>query len=315
VLLSRLRGVSAFARRTLHQADRHNILFLASALTFDALLAAIPFLLLVLVGLTHIAQLSPRSTSQDLHQLFQRLVPPGSGDEGGGPFSLVEKWMLGFIRARATVSLYAIPLFLWSSTRLFASVRTALTLVYDAPRRTEGRHFLLSYLGGKLRDAMMVMLTLALVVGNAVLTTVIRLVDARGRDMSAGAPALGFFVGGLGHALTELLAFAFSLSLFYVVYRHASPRRLPRWAAVAGSLFTALLFEAAKQLFGWYLHNLAVVSRFSLDANIGALILFVLWLYYTALVFLLGAVVAETGDLWIRQRGGGSRRPVQLAGG
>jgi uncharacterized BrkB/YihY/UPF0761 family membrane protein len=44
-------------------------------------------------------------------------------------------------------------------------------------------------------------------------------------------------------------------------------------------------------------------------------ILFVLWLYYTALVFLIGAVVAETWDLWYRQRGIGGQRPVQLAGG
>ena len=60
------------------------------------------------------------------------------------------------------------------------------------------------------------------------------------------------------------------------------------------------------------LDNLAVVSRFSTDANIGAVILFVLWLYYTALVFLIGAVVAETWDLWSRQRTG--LKPVPLAG-
>ena len=35
---------------------------------------------------------------------------------------------------------------------------------------------------------------------------------------------------------------------------------------------------------------------------IAAVLLFILWLYYTALVFLLGAVVAETWDLRSRQR-------------
>jgi membrane protein len=260
------------------------------------------------VGLTHIAHLSPRSSSQDLHQLFQRLVPPATAEDAAGPFALVEKWLLGLTRARATVSLYALPLFIWFSTRLFASVRTALTLVYDAPRRREGQHYVFSYLAGKLRDAMMVLVTLGLVVANAVLTTGLRLVDARGRDLNESLPTLSFFVSGLGHAVTELVAFSFSVSLFYVVYRHASPRRLSRRAAFAGSVFTAVLFEFAKLVFGWYLHNLAVVSRFSADANVGAVILFVLWLYYTALVFLVGAVVSETWDLW-------GRRPMQLAGG
>jgi membrane protein len=314
VLLSRLRGVGVFARRTLHQADRHNILFLASALTFDALLAAIPFLLLVLVGLTHIAHLSPRSSAQDLHQLFERLVPTAAAADAGGPFALVEKWLLGVARARATISLYAVPLFLWFSTRLFASVRTALTLVYDVPRRPGGQHFALGYLLGKLRDAMMVLLTLALIVANAVLTTGVRVITARSRDLIAASPEL-IILTGVGKAITEVIAIGFSVSLFYVVYRHASPRRLARRAAFLSSLFTAVLFEIAKLIFGWYLRNAAVVNRFSVDANLGAVILFVLWLYYTALVFLLGAVVAETWDLWTRQRGVSEAEPLPIPGG
>lgn len=309
-LLTRLRSVGAFARRTVHQADRHNIPFLASALTFDALLAAIPLLLLLLVALTHVAKLSPDSSAQDLHQLFQRVMPPAASVDGLGPFAAIERFLLGFTRARGAISTFAIPLFLWFSTRLFASARTALTLVYDVPRRADGRHFVLGYLAGKSRDAVMVILTLSLVVGNVVLTGGLKVLGARGDELVARVPALGFFVSAFGRGLTELLAFGFSASLFYVVYRHASPRRLPRRAALAGTLFTAALFEVAKRLYGWYLHNLAVVNRFSADANLGAVLLFVGWLYYTALVFLLGAVVAETWDLLGRQRAGGAGRPA-----
>jgi membrane protein len=295
-----------------NQADRHNIPFLASALTFDALLAAIPLLLLVLVALTHIAQLSPGSSAQDLHRLFQRVVPAWVGPDGEGPFARVEKFLLGFTRARAAISLYALPLFLWFSTRLFASIRTSLTLVYDVPRRPTGQHFLTLYLRGKGRDAAMVLFTLALVVGNAVLSGGLQVLNARGEQLMQALPGLGFFVGTAGQLVTEALAFGFSLSLFYMVYRHASPRRLPRLAALAGSLFAAVLFEIAKRLYGWYLVHLAVVNRFSADANLGAIILFVGWLYYTALVFLLGAVVVETWDLLGRQRAAPGR-PVLLA--
>ena len=77
---------------------------------------------------------------------------------------------------------------------------------------------------------------------------------------------------------------------------------------------TALLFEVAKRFYGWYLHNLAVADRFSADANLGAVILFILWLYYTGVVFLLGAVVAETFDLLGRQRASHAR-PVVAGGG
>ncbi len=253
------------------------------------------------MALTHLARLSPGSSVEDLHQLFQRLVPPEASHNGEGPFAAVEGFVLGLTRARTTVSLYAIPLFLWFSTRLFASVRTALTLVYDA-RRASGQHFVLSYLAGKARDAVMVVLTLTLVVVNVVLTAGLQVAGARGSELVQEVPGLGFFSSSLGRWVTEIVAFCFSVVLFYFVYRHASPRRLPRGAALAGSLFTATLFEVAKRLYGWYLVHLAVVGRFSADANLGAVILFVGWLYYTALVFLLGAVVAETWDLLGRQR-------------
>lgn len=294
----------------MHQADRHNIPFLASALTFDGLLAAIPFLLLLLVGLTHVARLSSGSSVQDLHLLFQRIVPPNADINGMGPFASIERFLVGFTRARAAVSYVALPLFLWFATRLFASIRTSLNLVYDVPRRA-GRHFVVSYLTGKLRDMMMVLLTVGLLSMNAVLTAGIKILSARSDAWGATEPWLKFFVSGLGQVLTQVTAFAFSVSLFYLVYRHAAHQRLPRAAALVGSIFTAGLFEVAKRLYGWYLVHLAVVNRFAADASTTAALLFVLWMYYTALVFLIGAVVAETWDLLSRQKS--EPQPVQLA--
>ena len=95
----------------------------------------------------------------------------------------------------------------------------------------------------------------------------------------------------------ELLAFSFSVSLFYVTYRYASLRRLPWRTALLASTFTAVLFEVAKRLYGLYLANFASLEGPLGDANVGAAVLFVLWVYYTAIVFLLGAVVAETWEL------------------
>ena len=143
---------------------------------------------------------------------------------------------------------------------------------------------MLGYLVGKLRDAMMVVLTISLVIGNAVLTAALKVLHARGEEWAHRMPPLDFFLSGLGRTIAQLVAYGFSVLLFYLVYRHSSPRRLPRRAAFAGSVFTAVLFELAKRAFAWYLDHVAAVSRFSTDANIGAAILFVLWLYYTALV-------------------------------
>lgn len=292
----------AFTRRTVIHADRHRIPFLASALTFDALLAAVPFFLLVLVGLSYAARLSPYASADDIQQLFTRLIPRRADVPPNGPFEMASHLLQGLVQNRGTVSLYAVPLFIWFATRLFASIRTSLTLVFDVPGPPGPQNMILGFLLGKLRDIMMVGITVTLTVGSAILTAALSVARARGDEFFVAYSALRFFVTGLGQVFTEVLTFCSGVALFYLVFRHASPRRLPRRAAVVGSLFTAVLFELAKRGYGWYLRNVASANPLAADANVGTAILFVLWVYYTALVFLIGAVVADTWDLRRRQR-------------
>ena len=202
---------------------------------------------------------------------------------------------------RGTISLYSIPLFIWFSTRFFSAIRTALNEIFDVSVHAPRRHFVISYGLGKLRDAGMVLAVLVLLLANTVVAAAIGVLRARGSQVVAARPYLGFFVTSLGQGLTELLSLVLAVSLFYVVYKYASIRKLPWRAALLASAVTAVLFEVAKRLFSWYL-RFALVHSVSVDANLGALILFVIWLYYTALVFLLGGVLAETWDLRVRQR-------------
>jgi membrane protein len=87
-----------------------------------------------------------------------------------------------------------------------------------------------------------------------------------------------------------------------VTYKYASVRRLPWRTALLASTFTAVMFEIAKRVYGLYLAHFANLGGPSGNANIGAAVLFILWVYYTAIVFLLGGVVAETWELRTMQR-------------
>lgn len=276
-------------------ADENNLPFLASALTFDALLAAVPFILLVLVGLTHLVEAFTQGPSIDTVALFHRFLPAHTMEPDGDPFEVVEKLLTGITQKRGQLSLYAAPAFLWFSARLFAGIRTSLNDIYDVSLRPpRQRHFVAAYLQAKLRDMVMVIGTVILFLTNTLLTTGLAILQARGTE---SIPQLTFFVSTLGRILTELLAFAFSVSLFFVTYRYASVRRLPWKTTLMGSIFTAILFELAKRLYALYLANFASFQALGGDANLGAIALFILWVYYTAIVFLLGAVVAETWEL------------------
>ncbi len=256
-------------------------------------------MLLLLVGLTHLAQALQGgvdlSGGADPSLQFHRFLPAHADTPGQDPFDLFESLLTRITQNRGGLSLVAAPAFIWFSTRLFAGLRTSLNWVYDvAARPAPRRNFVLIYLRAKLRDVLMVLGTLLLFLLNTIMTAGLALLQSRG---AAVAPELRFFVSTAGRVLGELLAFFFLISLFYLVYRYASDRRLPWKTALMASGFTALAFELAKRLYAWYLANVASLSGPSGDANVGAAVLFVLWVYYTALVFLLGGVVAETWEL------------------
>jgi membrane protein len=78
--------------------------------------------------------------------------------------------------------------------------------------------------------------------------------------------------------------------MFFLIYQIAPNRKIPSWAALKATLFTSVMWEAAKQLFGWYILHL---GRFSaVYGSLGTVAVFILWIYYSAAIFLFGAEIA-----------------------
>lgn len=272
--------------------------FLASALTFDTLLAAIPFVLLLLAALAT-ALHGGGTEGPTLPRLFEGFLPPrltGSGD----PLATVEGLLGNVAQFGRQVTLVAVPAFLWFSTRAFASARTALNDIFDVslrPRRH--RHFLLGFLLNKLRDLGMVVATIALFLASTAISAGLVIAQAWGEE---ALPQFRFWVGTLGRLLGQGLAFGFIIALFLLVYRFGSTRRM-RWrSAFVASVFAGVAFEVARRLYAFYITNVAAWNQATADASFGAIVLFGLWVYYSAFVFLLGGVVAETWELRRLQR-------------
>ena len=100
----------------------------------------------------------------------------------------------------------------------------------------------------------------------------------------------------------EGLAFILLLALFFLLYRYGSIRKVRWQGALVAAVFMSVAFEIAKRLYGLYLQGATGYGTAVADASLGAAALFIVWLYYSALVFLLGGVVAETWELRAMQR-------------
>jgi membrane protein len=97
------------------------------------------------------------------------------------------------------------------------------------------------------------------------------------------------------------LAFSVALStvMLYLGYRFV-PRRRPRsGSALTGAIVASLLWEVAKQLFAFYIRKVGVYDQ--IYGPLGVLVAFVMFVYYTAVVFVFGG--AYVAALESRRRG------------
>ena len=124
---------------------------------------------------------------------------------------------------------------------------------------------------------------------------------------SAAMAALGKWWGPyfasleiLATTLNFLFSFASTIVMFAMLYKFM-PRVKIHWQDVwAGAAVTALLFTVGKLLIGIYIGKSAISSGFGAA---GSLVVVLVWVYYSAQIFLLGAEFT-----WIYARTHGSRK-------
>ena len=263
------RTVTGVIRRTLEAAYEDNIPFLASAVSFDILLTAIPFVGLVLAVVGYLVEYQFAIHQLNVHELLQRFLPESS--EGSTDrFGFIERALGDLVVRRGRLTLLAAPLFLWFSTRMFGGLRAALNEVFDTE---ENRPWPVA----KLTDLAMVFVGGALFLANAFAST--------GRGVEA-----------------QLGTLLFSTVLFFLIFKFLPSRRIYWRTGLVASLFCAVGFEVAKRLYTLYVSHFVTLDRAASSANLIAVLLLLLWIYYTAFVFLLGGEVAETYDLMRMRR-------------
>jgi membrane protein len=201
----------------------------------------------------------------NIHDLLQRFLPGNTT-----AFDRIEDALGHLVAQRGRITLIGVPLFLWFSTRLFGGLRAALNEVFDTDERRP-------WPVAKALDLSMVLVTGVLLVANAYLTTV---------------PGLGAHVEAL----------ALGTLLFFLIFKFLPSRQIYWRTGLVASLFCAVASEIVKRLFAFYVSRFATLNNLASDANLVGFLLFLLWIYYTAYVFLLGGEVAETYDLMRMRR-------------
>jgi len=245
-----------------------NGFFLSSGITYNLLLCFVP-LLLLLLALMGTYLYTDREVLNHIRRYIESAIP--SLDPR------IMKNLLRIIRDRKIVGGLGIGGLIWTSTWVFSSLRTALNVVFQVEKRRW-------VLQGKAIDLLMVFLAGLFLWVSMLLTSSITFLQGYRVSSLHGAGTILRFV------LKYLLPLFFTYWMALFIYKIIPNRKVSFRTALKAALFTSLLWEAAKQLFGWYVLHL---GRFSIVyGSLSTLAIFFLWIYYSSAILLLGGEIA-----------------------
>jgi membrane protein len=150
-------------------------------------------------------------------------------------------------------------------------------------------------IAGKLFDIKITVISTVLVVAYLFLSGYIAIASSRGVALLVRFGVRDGVMGGLEYWAGRGLAFAVIAAMFFGLYKFLPVRRIRVKTALVAALFSAFLFELAKAVFGAYIRSFDPGSLYT--GTIAAAVIVVFWVYYAAMVFILGGEVAQVYDL------------------
>lgn len=239
----------------------HDGFFLAGGLSFYTITCVVPFVLLAIAGGGFL--LSDETVVREVLDRLGKILPVYQRE--------VEQILRGVVDTRGVSSFLGTLTLLLFATQVFAATRLVLNRIFG----TGGRGF---FRGMFFDLGMILLLTLVFFA-------------------TIGVTAAFAWMGALlaTHRMSRLLfgwtglllGVALDTVLFLLVYRLVPVRRLSWPSVLRGSLAAGVLWELAKQVFRLYIERVGVYS--AIYGSLGVLVALIMWVYYSTIVFVLGA--------------------------
>ncbi|MGH2359883.1 MAG: YihY/virulence factor BrkB family protein [bacterium] len=254
---------------------------LAAAISFSFLLCLAPLALLLFSAMGFLLQ-SDEIVEYVLNTAAYLL--PGYGDK------MMQAIVLLTEERKATGVLGAVGLAIFA-TQLFSLIRTVLNLAF----RVRRRGFVHGFAFDLFAIATLGFLSVAF---SAVILTVVTLGNLAIRFAPPELlPSIRW-----GRLVALPLMYLAQVGLLFWMYRAFPNTSVPPRAAAIATLAVTALWEVARWAFGAYLANFGLYGK--LYGSLGVVVAALMWIYYSATIFVFGAEVAG----YISEQEGGERR-------
>jgi len=244
--------------------------FLAAGLAFFFLVTVIPLMLLGASTLGFV--LSSEEASREVVAQLTRNFPVYRRE--------ITAAILRIVETRAVSGIAGTLILIFFSTPLLGATRLVM-------HRMLGVRQGYSYVGNFLLDAGMVLILTVMLFAASSVTWLFQWFQ----DFVLRPAHLS---SQWAYGITVAFSITLSTAMFYFAYRYV-PRRRPRvLSSLMGGMLTAILWEIAKQLFRLYIRKVGVYDQ--IYGPLGVLVAFVMFVYYSAIVFVFAAAYAATLD-------------------
>ena len=170
---------------------------------------------------------------------------------------------------------------LFAASGLFSSMRTILNQVFGIVKDV-------NFILGKLRDFALVIMVILIFFLTTISAPVIEVL----RQSAGQFKALEFFNAPIfEHFFFTLVSFSLIYIVFTVLYIAVPLEKLKKRAVAISALWAAILWEAAKQVFGYYVYHLASFGKIYGTYAIVVVVAFLI--YYSSVVFIVGAEIGK----------------------
>ncbi len=244
-------------------------LMLAASMSYFSIMALVPFCLFLVTVFGYFLGQYPEFYEFLLAKLtgFFPTVTQGITDD------------LTVIISYQGIGKFSLLLYGLLSYQLFASMETSLNMIFKVKKR---RNFVVSL----IVSLVVVTLIIALLTVSFAAATLMPFLKTLGAEFP------GIRIGKITKYLLQfVLPFVLVLSSIMLLYVVLPKTKVSLSAALRGAFFAAVMLEIAKHGFTWYVINVAHFGK--IYGPLAAFVMFLLWIFYSSSIFLIGAEIVH----------------------
>lgn len=273
-----------YSKKLYEKFEKDHIWVLSSGVAFNILISIIPFLLIALtvlgiyidssdilgkinIYLTNILPMQDVHKDKIIKQIFE-----------------LAKELTNNTFLTGTIGVLAL---MWTMSGLFSTMRDVLNKIFSFDGYT-------NYFYGKIRDFILVLVTLILFLASLFLTSIFQIFELLSKDL------FGEIIPSVyaSAAISIVASLITTYIMFLVLYKYIPQFKLPTKVLQLSTLLSAILFEIMK-----YLYTMYVLKFSSLQRIYGAyafIVISIFWIYYISVIFSTSAAI---GNIYLEKNG------------